>query len=259
MTSRFIAILAAVTVLLSGCVSNPQQPVALSPDAMGSQAGRIGVAMTPMPKQDTQVSGADCLLCLMVAISANSALTTHAKTLSYEDLPTLKNQVADLVRKKGAVVTVIDDDLDVSSLPDFQTQGPNLARKDFSSLQKKYQIDRLVVINIIAIGFTRSYSAYIPTSDPKGLLRGLGYMVDLKSNTYSWYQPVAVTKSSDGPWDEPPRFPGLTNAYFQALEMGKDSFLKPFAEGAVTGTADMTGKGPATPAGARGDSAQSQQ
>jgi hypothetical protein len=40
--------------------------------------------------------------------------------------------------------------------------------------------------------------------------------------------PVELAKGSDGPWDESPSFPGLTNAYFQVLEMGKDAFLKPF-------------------------------
>jgi hypothetical protein len=61
------------------------------------------------------------------------------------------------------------------------------------------------------------------------LLQGVGYIVNLKNNTYEWYLPVLVTKAADQNWDEPPKFPGLTNAYFQALEIGKDSFLRPLA------------------------------
>jgi len=87
-----------------------------------------------------------------------------------------------------------------------------------------------LVIDITALGFTRTYSAYIPTSDPKSLLRGAGYMVNLSNNTYEWYLPVVVSKGADRNWDEPPKFPALTNAYFQGLELGKDRFLEPFGK-----------------------------
>lgn len=221
--------LVAAAVMGSGCVSMPQHPVSLSPDAVGAQAGRMGVAMTPMPQLDTQIPGAGCLLCLMVASGANSTLTTHARTLPYEDLPKLKHQVAELLGKKGTAVTVIEEDLELNELPDFSAKEPNFARKDFSSLKQKYKVDRLLVIDINALGFIRTYSAYVPTSDPKALLRGTGYIVNLKNNTYEWYLPVEITRSADLNWDEPPKFPGLTNAYFQALEIGKDSFLQPLA------------------------------
>ena len=31
-------------------------------------------------------------------------------------------------------------------------------------------------------------------------------------------------------WDEAPNFPGLTNAYFQAIETAKNGLLKPFTD-----------------------------
>lgn len=236
MKIRFGLILCAAF-FLGGCASAPQQSVSLSRDAIGAQAGRIGVAMTALPKQDTRTPGADCLLCLAAASIANSSLTTHSKTLSYEDLPTLKNKVAELLRKKGANVTVIEDALDLKSLKDYSSKEPNFARKDFSSLRQKYDVDKLLVIDIAALGFVRTYSAYIPTSDPQAQLVGTGYLVNLANNAYEWYQPVSVTKSADQNWDEPPKFPGLTNAYFQTLEIGKDSFLEAFSSDVVANVA----------------------
>jgi hypothetical protein len=41
--------------------------------------------------------------------------------------------------------------------------------------------------------------------------------------------PLTVMKAADGKWDEPDRFPGLTNAYYQALESSRDRLLQPFA------------------------------
>lgn len=258
MKIRFGLILAVFSIFAGGCASVPQQPVSLSHDAVGAQAGRIGVAMTALPKLDTQVPGASCLLCLAAASMANSSLTAHAQMLPYEDLQKLKNEVATLLRKKGANVTVIEEDLNIKALPDIGANGPNVTRKDFSPLQKKYKIDKLLVIDITALGFIRTYSAYLPTSDPKGMLQGTGYIVNLKNNTYEWYMPVFITKSADQNWDEPPKFPGLTNAYFQALEIGKDSFLQPVASASTLATVTPeVAPSPSTPVAVNGVSAKS--
>lgn len=246
MNIRVGIIIAAIVVFLTGCASAPQQPVSLTHESINSQSGRIGVAMTALPKIDTHLPGADCLLCMAAASIANSSLTTYTKTLSYEDLPKLKIEIANMLRKKGVDVTVIEEDLNVKDLKDFSSKEPNFARKDFSPLSKKYNIDKLLVIDITAIGFIRTYSAYVPTSDPKGQLQGAGYIVNLKNNAYDWYLPVSVVKSADQNWDEPPKFPGLTNAYFQSLEIGKDSFLKPFAQeivGSAVGSSTLAANG----------------
>lgn len=229
MKSRIGLALAALAIFVSGCATPPQQAVQLDKATLGSKTGRIGVAMAPLPKVDTDFPGAGCLLCLAAASVANSSLTAHARTLPYEDLPKLKNDVADLLRKKGNEVMVIAEDLNVSTLPDAGSKGPNIAKKDFSALRNKYKVDKLLVIEISALGFVRPYASYIPTSDPKGVLNGTGYLVNLNTNTYEWYLPVRIAKSADKAWDEPPKYPGLTNAYFQALELGKDQFSQPFA------------------------------
>jgi len=223
-------VLASMAIGLGGCVTPPQVPVPLAEGSLNSQTGRLGVAMTALPKVDTEFPGASCLLCLAAASVANSSLTTHANTLPYEDLPKLKSDMVDLIRKKKVDVIVIPEELKLGDLADYGTAGPNTAKKDFSPLKQKYKIDKLLVINIAALGFTRTYSAYVPTSDPKSLLRGAGYIVNLTNNTYEWYLPVIVSKSADKNWDEPPKFPGLTNAYFQGLELGKDRFLEPFGK-----------------------------
>jgi hypothetical protein len=222
-----IAIVALVT-LVVGCAGTPQIPVPLATSEIAAKDVRVGVAMTPLPKLDTQFPGAGCLLCIAAAAAANSSLTDHTRTLPYEDLPKLKNALAERIRKNGAGARALDEDLNLDALPDFATKGPNIAKKDFSSLQKKYNIDKLIVINVNSLGMLRTYSAYFPTSEPKALFQGIGFMVNLKTNVYEWYMPLQVLKAAEGKWDEPPRFPGLSNAYFQALEIGKDSFLAPF-------------------------------
>jgi len=230
MTRFTAALLAVAVVLLSGCVAPLQPPVSLVQDAVGTQSGRIGVVMTAMPKPDTQFPGAGCLLCLAAATAGNTSLTTYTQALPTDDLASLKNEVADLIRKKGGNVKVIAEELKIDTLPDATATGTNVARKDHTPLKKRFDVDKLLVINIVMVGFERSYSAYVPTSEPKGMLIGQGYLVNLNNNTYEWHERVRIIRSADGKWDEPPKYPGLTNAYFQAVETGKDQFKKPFSQ-----------------------------
>jgi hypothetical protein len=225
-----IGLALAVVVLFTGCSTPPQRPVAFSASGLSApQGNRIGVAMTALPKVDTHLPGADCLLCLAAASLANSSLTAHARTLPYEDLPKLKDEVAQLLRKKGAQqVSVIAEDVNVEDLPSAKAQGPDVAVKDFSSFQKKYDVDKLLVIDVRTLGFQRYYKAYIPSGDPRALLQGAGYLVNLSNNTYEWYSTVYVSRGAEGKWDEPPKFPGLTNAYFQVIELAKERFTQPF-------------------------------
>jgi hypothetical protein len=221
------AALAAVVVALTGCASVPSGPIALAPGAATS--GSVGVAMSPVPKADTSFPGAGCLLCLAAASAANRTLTVHTQTLPADDLSKLKNQVAQVIAKKNKAVTVIEAPIDMDSLPSSSAQGTNVAKKDFASLKKTHNVDKLLLIQITSVGIERPYSAYIPTGAPVAVFTGNGYLVNLATNTYEWYQPVRIVRAADGSWDEPPKFPGLTNAYFQSLEMGKDEFIKPFA------------------------------
>jgi hypothetical protein len=228
MKSLLNAALLISALILGGCVTAPPKAVSLDQNVNSLKGAKVGVVMSAVPKPDTRFPGADCLFCLAAANIANASLTSHTKTLPLEDLPKLKAELAGLLREKGATVVELPDNFVVSSLPDASSKSENTARKDFSSLRSKYSIDKVVVLDITLLGMVRTYSAYFPTSDPKASLTGAGYMVNLSNNQYEWYEPVNISKGSDGKWDEPPKFPGLTNAYFQALELGKDVFLKPF-------------------------------
>ena len=229
MKTSVAIVLAAAAILMGGCVVAPQPPVPLAPEALSTGGGRLGVAMTALPKVETSFPGASCLLCLMFASASNSTLSTHTQTLTAEDLPKIKNEVAEAIRRKGVDVTVIPEDIALDALPGNDAKAPGIARKNHSALQQKYNVDKLLVINITGLGIWRYYSAYVPTSDPKAVFIGVSYIVNLKDNTYAWYQPININRAADGNWDEPPKFPGLSNAYFQALETGKDTILKPFA------------------------------
>ena len=222
------SILLAVVFALTGCAGTPQPNLDLAPNSLSSQSGRLGIVMSAMPKVDTFFPGADCLLCIAAASLANTTLTSYTQTLPTEDLTRLKNEVAELIRKKGVDVMVIDENLKIESLPAWHTEAINVSKKDFTSLKKTYGVDKLLVMEVNSLGIWRNYSAYFPTGEPYAVLHGAGYLVNLNNNTYEWYTRVHNVKTSEGKWDEPPAFPGLTNAYFQVIELSRDVYLKPF-------------------------------
>ncbi|RLJ40107.1 hypothetical protein [Acidovorax sp. 106] len=227
---RFFTVLALfLSTLVVGCATSPQQPLPVSPD-LATSGGRIAVAMTSLPKVDTQFPGASCLLCLAAASMNHQTLTKHVQTLSYEDLPQLKERIVKLLEAKGMHAVAIAEPLDIKSLPSASSKEPNIAQADFTGLKSRYKAERLLVVDISSLGIWRNYSAYIPTGDPKAVFKGVGYIVNLNTNALEWYQPVDVQKGTDKSWDEPSKFPGLTNAYFEALEVGKDALSAPFSK-----------------------------
>lgn len=225
---RLMAYVAVGFVLaaLGGCASVIQQPVALSSNALAPSAGRVGVAMAALPKVDTEFPGAGCLLCLAVASATNSTLTAHVRTLPYEDLTELKRQVAAALAKKGVEAVVIDGDFKLDELQKSGGDATNMAPRDFRPLRDKYKVERLILVSVNVLGVWRNYSAYVPTGDPWATLKGIVYMVNLQSNALEWYAPIDIVRGA-AVWDQPPKFPDLTNAYFQVIELGKDAVLKP--------------------------------
>ena len=220
--------LVVASLQLAGCAGNPQLPVPFGDNALAARSGRVGVAMTALPKVDTSFPGAGCLLCLATAATANSSLTRHTHMLTGDELLAIKDGIADRLRNKGVDAVVITENLNIKQLKDFSGGGVNIAKKDFRPLKDQYKVDHLVLIDITHLGFVRNYAAYISRGDPIAELDGTLSVVNLATNAYDFYQEINQSKGSEGGWDEPPDFPGLTNAYYAVIESGKDSVQQPF-------------------------------
>lgn len=223
---RLVAVF--VLLIITGCATHKQTPVAITNDFWASDTKKIGVVMEDLPQVNTFFPGAGCLLCLATAEAAHSSLSKHVKTFSADELLELKNTIVQHLNNRGFDAIAIDNTINIAKLPKFSSKTPNTTRKDFSSYKDKYAIDRLLVIDINTLGIVRNYSSYVPTSDPQANFAAIGFIVNLNDNTLSWHKTIDLYQSSEGEWDEAPNFPGLTNAYYQVLEQGRDSFIEPF-------------------------------
>lgn len=229
MRFRMGLLVAVAGAWLTGCATPPQAPISMTYRPFAEPGLRIGVAMSKLPTVNTSFPGAEWPLCHAAAALANAQLTAHARTLPADDLVGLKDDIAAVLKLKGQVPVVIDEPIVVDKLPKAGGMVRNAAPRDYSSLQSKYRLDKLLVVDLTEVGITRAYSSYIPTGEPKGVVRGMFYMVNFTDHSYEWYVPVLQQKSARGNWDEAPAYPGLSNAYFQAIEGARAAILLPLA------------------------------
>jgi hypothetical protein len=217
-----ITAITLVAFVLLAC-GTTQQPLPLPNDFHNNKTKVIGVYYDELPEVDTYEVGAGCLLCIATVQIANASLTKHIETLDHTEIADLGNKITSYISEKGHEAKLIDSKIEISKLKKFKTKELNFAPKDFRPLKNKLNVDSLLVIDLNVVGTFRTYSGYVPTSDPKGAVKGLIYLVDLNTNQYKLYKNLDIQVSAEGEWDEPPTFPGVTNAYFKALELSKQA------------------------------------
>lgn len=214
----FILIILISLALLTGCAGRVQPPVALDQNFWQKENPRVGVSLTSAPRPAAYLSGASCLLCLAAANVANADLIDYMPTLPAEDLLSLEAELVESLNAQGLQASAVSDSFSVKHLK--PSSLPEGAEKDFSPWSDTY--DYLLIVDVSMFGTHRTYSGYIPTSDPQAVVQGKVYMVDMTNNQYVLYEAFHTVRAVDGEWDEAPSFPGVTNAYFQAVESSKD-------------------------------------
>jgi len=220
-----LALALAMLMVVAACASPKRLPVALSPKAVDATAGRIGLMLVLPEKPDTYFPGASCLLCLATANLMHSSLNAYTATLSKAEVLEIKTSLMDVLKDKKLEVIELPD---ASNLEAFSNLNePQKSPRDFSALKSRFQIERLMIVHIEQLGFERNFKAYVPQGLPSATVQGQSYIVNLSSNALEWFLPFSVKKVTNKNWDEPPSFPGLTNAYFQAIEAARKTIVTP--------------------------------
>ena len=207
-----------------GCAVTPQNNVNFSPAFWENKEQSIGVYVTELPEVKGHISGAGCLLCLATASAINSDLNTHMKEQSNADLSDIQTLLVASLNERGINAKPVAGPIDISKLAKYSSQEVNAARKDFTSLSEELNVDQLMVVSINTLGTMRNFANYVPVGDPFATFNAVMYVVDTKTNTYNFYEAINLAQYSETPWKEE-NFPGVTNAYYTALELGKTRIL----------------------------------
>jgi hypothetical protein len=222
------SLLVLMIALTSACATAPTQPVALQPAFWDSPNQKVAIIMSEIPKPDVYLPGAGCLLCVAVAETNHASISNKVETFDTKELQSLPDELKQRIEKRGVEVVILQEKFSVAGLNTVQSKDNQAPKYDYSPLVKDSGITYLLVVDIQSLGIHRNYSGYVPVGDPQGWFSALGYLVNLRANTYAWYNPVQIFNSSDSAWDESPEFSGLTNAYYQAIAEGKAELTKDF-------------------------------
>lgn len=221
-----IPLIALFLISLISCASTPQLPVNFGSNTK-NEIKSIVVIVSETPTPQMNYPGASCLLCLAAAAAGNGSLSSHAKTLSNDEITAFTEEAIAALKAKDIETKLISPEITLKSLKKFSSKEINVAKKDFTSLQVGQQASHALVLNWTYAGISRDYASYIPTSVPYASLYGTMYLVDLTDNSYTWYQPVAARAYAEGQWKQSDEgFPNLTNAYYEQLEKTKETLLE---------------------------------
>lgn len=209
--------------LVTGCASAPRQPtITTNAQIFSNPSLRTGfVYVAPKKEATTHIMGASCLLCYAVAASLTGSLDSHLKrAIKQEELHNIKDLVWSIYAEKTNKLKEVTLPTSITQLEKFKSELGS-PEKDFRPLKEQLEVDVLIVVSIGAHGAYRSFTNYLPTSDPMGYVSGTVYAVDLSNNAYISYLELNEMVQPQGQWDEAPNYPNVTNAYYQAVENAK--------------------------------------
>lgn len=213
-------LIAFALLLLAGCATAPRDPIALSEDYYANEEFTVGIYMRELPETKMYLPGADCLLCIAVVNAANKKISEHVETLPSDEVGLVRDIAERALAANSVKTLIIEDSIGFDELTKVTNskRTNKLAKKDFRPLKESLGIDHLLILDIDKLGGERVYSGYIPTGSPTSFIQGEVYIVNLTTNEYELYEHVEIKSAIQGEWDEPPSFPGLTNAYYQSVE-----------------------------------------
>jgi hypothetical protein len=214
-----------VGIALIGCAAKPIAPTPLNKNFYGDKTSKISIIVASPAKVDTYLDGAGCLLCYATAAAANSSLTAHMQTLPTTDFTSIDAEILKVLQSKGKVAELSKAPANLEKLKSFKSKEDGFADVDYRPLKDTLKADKLLLVHISRLGASRAYSGYIPTGAPIGTVGGTILIVDLTTNKLELYMPIKTEMPVQGNWDEPKTFPGVTNAYYQAIEFAKKFVL----------------------------------
>lgn len=222
---KLFSLLFAGIFILSGCSSLPAQTKVMTDKSLWQTKPKVGLYVSNVPKITTSFPGASCLLCLAAASMANSSLTTQVETYQAKQLQSSKEKLIGMLKEKGVEVVVIDTLIKESAMKKrVNPANPHIV-KDYSIYKTKNDVDQMFVVNFSFVGVTRGYSSYVPTGAPQAAITADVYMIDTKTNDFTLFDPISIIRGAEGEWDKPPKFPGITNAFYQAEEAAFDQLV----------------------------------
>lgn len=230
---RGVGVLVALClVFLGGCATYIPAEVHKK-DQIHAKGLVTGVAMeaVPAPRVFTEDvrrgGGGGGLLQALITLGIVSKLADHAKTLETHDVRSMVDDALAFLKQSGLRAVAVSETIVSRDLPSFEAKDGTFANRDFRPLQKKLNVDRLLLFRLDRVGFNYPVGGVIPipAGDAMAEVEGAVFIVDLHTNAFLWHRKFSHLRGVGKAWDEPPSYPALTAKFYEALEAARDDVL----------------------------------
>lgn len=214
---RYVLILLGLSFLV-GCAKQPNVP--LADNFWQDKKQKIAVVTTKSPTPHVYQTGGEGLLDYAINSVANNGLGEHLSSTDltwYRKLP--QNFVTRL--KQSNVYAQAYDEQPKSGAGHAQ----------YFSFARLQGADKLLLIDLEAVGVQRSYYSFVPTGDPKAYCVLKGELIDTNNNQVLWRYKSDILQPIQGNWDQSPNYPNLTHALENAEALAEQEMIASFFSG----------------------------
>jgi hypothetical protein len=215
-TLTLISIALILQISLSGCAKN----MVLKRLFRENPEAKVGIAIEAMPTPSAHKKGTMGLLDMEISASMNSFLREHLEETDCSPFLNIKEKLAARVHAGGLKPIIIDDFIDVESLPKIKNRKKRTSPTDFSSIAQKYDVDYILLLKMDAVGTVHYFFGFIPMGAPSAYCVAGGLLVQGKTNEKYWSYIMDPGKSQvriEEKWNNPPEYSELDTAIQKAI------------------------------------------
>jgi len=215
------ALFLACVVALAGCGGSKQYRVKAQDEIWTEKEDVIGVVLTAPDKFGFYAEGTATNLDITIINGLMRKLRAHLASLDTAEVFALDKRAQEKLKEHDLRVVRHEGKIDFDDLKNFTPPDKEVeySLTDLRPLKEEYGYDKILLINFTdyKFGISRPYDGFTATGDPYASLVGIAQIVDLESNRLLWYYVFDISKFVEGDWDQPPEYPGLTQAIYDAV------------------------------------------
>jgi len=203
--------------LFIGCAQQPRN-VQLSENFWQNKNQKIAIASFKAPKPQVRTVGAQGLLDLAVNTTMNSGMNTFLKRTDLTWYKEINSSFANRLKEHTIKTSVLPQEFEHD-------------KKSRELLLSQVEADKVLTLELRAIGARREYYSIIPKGAPEAFCVLVGELIDPKDKKVWWHHEVVIVQPVQGAWDQGPNYPNFTNALNVAVNEAKQEILDSFFSG----------------------------
>lgn len=210
-----VLIMIAGFTTLTGCA---QRSVQLSDEFWQTRNQKVSIATFKAPEPEIHRKGNQGLIDYAINTAVSSKMSKALKRLDLSWYNNLYLSFAERLKKQKIHTNVL-------------TKQFEKGKKEHEILLSQAAGDKILTLELRAIGARRTYYGFIPTGAPTAYCVLVGELMDPKDKKVWWHHETEIITPVNGPWDQSPDYPNLMSTLHIAIQEAKQEMIDSFFSG----------------------------